>query len=216
MKNNKQFYAILAENKKRILKVRHDCKDESGIYILTRQENNFKYAYIGQAKKVLTRLAQHLQGHKQRIDNSLYKRGLFSTDNLAGWQIQWFRCPVEQLDEKEQEYMLKYHNLAYQLYNGTSGGQGGGKFAIEDTVRKGYRQGVEYGYNKARKEIAHLFELHLTYDVKKQGNKVQEKAKRKFEEFIEIFDHIKTASSGTVDKENPRTEIYIEEIESIE
>ena len=27
------------------------------------------------------------------------------------------------------------------------------------------------------------------------------------------FDHIKTASSGTVDKENPRTEIYIEEVE---
>lgn len=186
MQNSKKYYAILAENKKQILKVCPDCKDESGIYVLTRQENNFRYAYIGQAKKVLSRLAQHMLGYPQRIDKSLKKRGLCSSDNLSGWQIKWFRCSIEQLDKMEQEAILFYHHSSYQLYNGTSGGQGEGKFAIQETERKGYRQGVEYGYNKARKEIAHLFELHLNYEVKKQGNKVQEKAKRKFEEFIGI------------------------------
>ena len=185
MQNNKQFYAILAKNKKRILKVYSNCKDESGIYILTRQENNFKYAYIGQAKKVLTRLAQHLQGY-QHIDLSIKKHGLFSADNLVGWRISCFYCPIERLDEMEKQYIKMYADSGFQLRNKTSGGQGEGKFAIEDTVRKGYRQGVEHGYNKARKEIARLFELHLNYDVKKQGNKVQEKAKRKFEEFIGI------------------------------
>lgn len=185
MQNNKQFYAVLSQNKKRILKVCPNCRDESGIYILTRQENNFKYAYVGQAKKVLTRLAQHLQGY-QHIDLSIKKHGLFSADNLSGWQIQWFAYVEDVLDQKEQFYIKWYADLGYQLRNKTAGGQGKGKFAIEDTERKGYRQGVEYGYNKARKEIAHLFELHLTYDVKKQGNKIQEKAKRKFEEFIEV------------------------------
>ena len=185
MQNNKQFYAILAKNKKQILKVCPNCKDESGIYVLTRQENNFRYAYIGQAKKVLTRLAQHLQGY-QHIDLSIKKHGLFSADNWTGWQIRVLYCPEDMLDEREKTHIKFYADEGYQLRNKTAGGQGKGKFAIEDTERKGYRQGVEYGYNKARKEIAHLFELHLAYDVKKQGNKVQEKAKRKFEEFIEI------------------------------
>ena len=74
--NNKQRYAILQKNKKEWLKY-YDLKDESGIYILTRYDDNgFKFAYVGQAKKVLTRLAGHPMGYKQHIDFSLRKHGI--------------------------------------------------------------------------------------------------------------------------------------------
>ena len=70
--NNKQRYAILQKNKREWLKF-YDLKDESGIYILTRYDDNgFKFAYVGQAKKVLTRLAEHPMGYKQHIDFSLF------------------------------------------------------------------------------------------------------------------------------------------------
>lgn len=55
----KKVKAIERTNKQRWVKHFGDIPDESGIYILTREENGFKYAYIGQAKRILTRLAQH-------------------------------------------------------------------------------------------------------------------------------------------------------------
>lgn len=73
--NNKQRYAILKKNKEQWLQY-YSIKDESGIYILTRYDDNgFKFAYVGQAKKVLTRLAEHLMGY-QHIDLSLKKHGI--------------------------------------------------------------------------------------------------------------------------------------------
>ena len=76
--NNKQRYAILKKNKEQWLQY-YSIKDESGIYILTRYDldNGFKFAYVGQAKKVLTRLAEHLMGY-QHIDLSLKKHGIGS------------------------------------------------------------------------------------------------------------------------------------------
>jgi hypothetical protein len=42
------------------------------------------------------------------------------------------------------------------------------------------------GYERARKEIAHLFDLHLDYTTKKQPpSKLQEKALQKFKDFLE-------------------------------
>ena len=184
MQNNKQFYAIMQKNKQRILKVCPDATEESGIYVMTREENGFKYAYVGQAKHLLLRLAQHLSGY-QHIDLSIKKHGLYSANKQTGWKIMCIEFPLSQLDDMEQRYIKQCARAGYQLRNKTSGGQGEGKFAIDETERKGYRKGVEYGYNKARKEVKHWFDLHLNYAVKKEGNKVQEKAKKKFEEFME-------------------------------
>lgn len=181
---NKQYFAKLAQARKRITKQCPNCEETSGIYIFTRQDDEgFKFAYVGQAKKVLTRLAQHLLGY-QHIDLSIRKHGLYNDKNKEGWCIQWFHCNLADLDRKEQEYIRKYHELGYQLRNKTSGSQGKGKRDIAEEPRKGYQEGLHNGYEKARKEIAHLFDLHLTYDVKKHGNKIQEKALKKFEEFI--------------------------------
>ena len=59
----RQAKAIEQNNKKRLLEVNPKLDEESGIYFLTRiDENGFKDAYIGQAVHILTRLAQHLVG----------------------------------------------------------------------------------------------------------------------------------------------------------
>ena len=106
MKNMRQNKAIEKANKERILKVCPTVTEQSGIYIFYRTENGFKYAYIGQAKHLLTRLAQHLIGY-QHIDLSIKKHKLWSENNLTGWRITFVLAPTEKLDELEQEYILK-------------------------------------------------------------------------------------------------------------
>lgn len=55
--NFRRAKAIEAKNKKRILEVNPHVDEGSGIYFLTRTEDGIRYAYIGQAKHLLTRLA---------------------------------------------------------------------------------------------------------------------------------------------------------------
>lgn len=184
--NYKQIMAIEKVNKARILKVCPDVTDASGIYILTREEGGFKFAYVGQAKKLLSRLAGHLKGY-QHIDLSLKKHGLWSEDKPTGWKISFVEYPEQFLDEQEQIYIKQMANLGYQLRNKTSGSQGEGKRDIADEPTKGYLEGLHNGYKKAQKEIAHLFKLHLVCGTKKvPPTKLQEKAMQKFECFIDV------------------------------
>ena len=67
-------------DKKIILDVCPKANENSGIYVFTREENGFKFAYIGQAKHVITRLAQQLNSY-QHIDLSLKKHGFYTLDN---------------------------------------------------------------------------------------------------------------------------------------
>ena len=180
--------AILRANKERILKVCPDVPDRSGIYFLTRIEGGFKFAYVGQAKKLLTRLAEHLTGY-QHIDLSIKKHGLYSEDNPTGWKVSYIECQEQHLDEQEQKHIMAYANAGYQLRNKTSGSQGTGKKDIADKPTKGYLEGLHNGYKKAQKEIAHLFKLHLKCETKKEPpTKLQEKALDKFNSFIAIGD----------------------------
>lgn len=184
MKNWKQFYAIEAQNKKRILAVNPKVPERSGIYILTRYDNGLDYCYIGQSVNLLQRLAGHLKGY-QHIDLSLKKHGLFSQENPTGWDINFVECAESELNEKEQEYILKY-GKAHQLRNKTSGSQGKGKKSIAETERKGYNQGLANGYKKAQKEIAKLFEKNLYAAFQGKPNKLKEKALWKFQKFINM------------------------------
>ena len=71
-KNYIRAKAIEQKNKERILAVCSEATDDSGIYWFARSENGFDYCYVGQAKHLLTRLAQHLSGY-QHIDLSIKK-----------------------------------------------------------------------------------------------------------------------------------------------
>lgn len=185
MPNYRQIKAIEIKNEKRILAVCPTVTNDSGIYMMTRYEGGFKYAYIGQAKHLLTRLAQHLSGY-QHIDLSIKRHGLWSDENPTGWQIEFMNCAEEQLDSYEREMIQQYANCGYQMRNKTAGGQDSGKFGIADNrPAKGYHDGLQQGYENARKEIKHLFDLHLTAVIKaNKPNKTQEKALQKFNDFL--------------------------------
>lgn len=181
--------AIECENKMKLLTVNPKLDDNSGIYFLTREdENEIKYAYVGQAKHILTRLAQHLVGY-QHIDLSLKKHDFYSDKTPYGWKIGFMHFPISQLDEKEQYYIKMYANKGYQLRNKTAGGQGEGKSQIDEyRPTKGYRDGLKQGYKNASREVANLFEKHLNFSKKSEKpNKNQDKALQKFEDFLNFY-----------------------------
>lgn len=181
----KKVKAIEKANKQRWVKHFGAIPDESGIYILTREENGFKYAYIGQAKHILTRLAQHLSGY-QHIDLSLKKHGLWSEENKTGWCMGYLTYPVNELDKKEQSLIKTFATSGYQMRNKTAGGQSEGKFEIAETrAKKGYREGLARGYENARRDVAKLFDKNLFFGINGKPNKNKEKALKKFQEFLE-------------------------------
>lgn len=176
-------------NKERILKVCPNCPERSGIYFLLREEGGFKFAYIGKAKTLLSRLADHLQGYTQHIDRSLKKHGLWSEENHTGWKIKFLEFPESELNEKEQYYIQKYANAGYQLRNVESGGNLGKTDIGERKPAKKYFDGVEQGKKNAQKFVANLFDKHLDYVPKKKPpTKLQEKAMQKFKDFLEYGD----------------------------
>ena len=179
--------AIEQANKKRLLAVNPKLDEKSGIYFLTRvDENEIKYAYIGQAKHILTRLAQHLTSY-QHIDLSLKKHGLYSADNPYGWKIGFMHFSLSELDEKEQYYIKMYAQNGYQLRNKTAGGQGEGKQQIDEyRPQKGYRYGILQGKKTLARELSQIISKHLTVRLKdeKQGNKVSQKQLEKFNELL--------------------------------
>lgn len=183
----RQAKAIEAKNKKRWLEANPKLDDESGIYILTRQdENGFRYAYVGQAKHILTRLSQHLSGY-QHIDLSLKSHGLHSEDKPNGWGVCIQHCPVDRLNEEEQRWIKYCADKGYQLRNKTSGSQGEGKTQIADyRPAKGYRDGLKQGRINMARELSHIIEKHLVVAIRddKQGNKVSEKQFEKFKELL--------------------------------
>ena len=177
------------QNKKKLLEVNPKLDEKSGIYFLTRtDEDGFKYAYIGQAKHILTRLAQHLVGY-QHIDLSLKKHNLYAEDNPFGWKVNFLHFPESQLDEKEQHYIKEYALNGYQLRNKTSGSQGAGKSQIDDyRPQKGYRDGLEQGRKNLARELKHIIDKHLVVSIKpeKANNKVSIKAFEKFKEILNV------------------------------
>lgn len=183
--NYRQIFERKKEYERRILKVCPTAKNESGIYIFLREENGFKYAYIGQSVKVLDRLGSHLAGYTQHIDKSIKAHKLFSEENPHGWKIECLYFPTEQLNEKEQYYIKLYANNGYQVRNRTSGSQDGDKFSIaENKSPKNYTDGVLYGEKKTLRKIKELFEKYLDVSVKDKPNKIKE---RKLQEFKDLL-----------------------------
>lgn len=182
--------AIEQKNKKRLLSVNPKLNEKSGIYFLTRtDENGFKFAYIGQAKHVLQRLASHMSGYSQHIDRSLRKHKLYSEDNPYGWRVEFLNFPEGELDEKEKLYIKQYADAGYQLRNVSIGGQGENRDSGQIGERKpskGYREGVQFGKKTLARELSQIISKHLIINLKpeKQGNKVSQKQLEKFNELL--------------------------------
>lgn len=186
-KNVAKAKAIEKKNRERILAVNPHVDEKSGIYFLTRtDEDGFRYAYIGQAVNLLSRLAGHLKGY-QHIDLSIKSHGLYSTDNIYGWKIGFMHYPAEELDKWEQYWIKKYADGGYQLRNKTSGSQGEGKKQIADyKPPKGYRDGIQQGRINLARELSNIADKHLIISLKpeKQNNSISQKQYQKFMELL--------------------------------
>ena len=189
----KKRKAIEQRNKARWLEVNPSLTDDCGIYVLTRSdENGFRYAYVGQAKHVLTRLAEHLVGF-QHIDLSLKKHGLSIGANMYGWRVFQEKCDVEHLDELEQYFIKLYADMGFQLRNKTLGGQGEGKAGIaENKPSKGYYDGKKQGRKDLAKELKSAVK-YLNITPKDAGKRAQ----AAFEKFTRLL----VASDNNTDKE---------------
>ncbi|UVX32704.1 MAG: GIY-YIG catalytic domain protein [Bacteriophage sp.] len=187
-KKLRQAKAIEATNRKRLLKINPKLDDGSGIYFLTRtDENEIPYFYIGQAVHIIQRMCSHLTGY-QHIDLSIKKRGFYSKENPYGWKINFIHYPVEQLDNMEQYWILEYTKKGYQCrYNKTSGSQGEGKEKINEfRPAKGYRDGLQQGKITLARELKHIIDTHLNVSIRpeKANNKVSIKALEKFNDLL--------------------------------
>ena len=187
--NSKQRYVIEQKNKERLRKINPDLDENSGIYFLTREdENGINYFYIGQARRLISRLANHMTGY-QHIDLSLKKRGFYDEkENPYGWKIGFLHYPIDKLDEMERHWILEYTKQGYQCrYNKTAGGQDAGKEKINDyKPAKGYRDGLEQGRKNLARELYHIIDKHLTVSIQpeKKNNKVSQRMFRKFWELL--------------------------------
>lgn len=187
-KKLRQAKAIETTNRKRLMKINPKLDDGSGIYFLTRtDENEISYFYIGQAVHIIQRMCSHLTGY-QHIDLSIKKRGFYSGENPFGWKINFIHYPVEQLDKMEQYWILEYTKKGYQCrYNKTSGSQGEGKEKINEfRPAKGYRDGIQQGKITLARELKHIIDIHLNVSIRpeKANNKVSIKALEKFNDLL--------------------------------
>lgn len=194
--NYKQIFAMKKQNEEKIKKLCPEATDAPGIYVFWRiDENEFKRAYIGQARCLIKRMAEHLSGY-QHIDLSIKKHKFYDEENnLTGYHIEVIKeCAEEFLDEEEQYWIKAYADMGYQMLNKTIGSQGKGKAGLnEGRAPKGYRDGVVQGRKNTQKEIKELFDKYLTYDIKGKSNKIKQ---RKYDEFTAFL------NEGNVEEEN--------------
>lgn len=189
-RNIAKVKAIEKEHRERLLKLNGKLNDEPGIYFFLRlDENGFKYAYVGQAVKILTRLCSHMVGYSQHIDLSIRKHKLYSPDNPYGWRVEFMNFPVDKLDEMEKKYIKMYADAGYQLRNVSVGGQGSERdngTIGERKPAKGYLDGVRQGKKSLARELNHIIDKHLTVSLRtdKHNNKVSQKAFEKFRELL--------------------------------
>lgn len=184
-KNIAKVKSIQRQNIQRLKKLNSDIDSKSGIYFLTRNEPQI---YIGQARHLDERLANHLSGYEQHIDRSLKAHGLYSEDNPYGYKVNFLHYPESKLDEMEQYYIQLYAEKGWALKNKTAGSQGVGKVKISDfKPAKGYMDGLKQGRKNLAKELSHIIDKHLTVQLRedKQNNKVSQRAFEKFKGLLD-------------------------------
>jgi hypothetical protein len=189
-KNIAKIKAVEKKNCERLLKVNPNLNDRSGIYFLTRtDENDISYFYIGQAVNIIQRMCGHLTGY-QHIDLSIKKRGFSGEENPYGWKLNFINYPKSELDKMEQYWILEYTKKGYQCrYNKTAGGQGEGKEKINEfKPSRGYRDGLKQGEKNLARELSSIAEKHLKIEIRedKKHNKISQRQYEKFMDLLKV------------------------------
>lgn len=184
--NYGKLFAIQHEIEGRLKELCPQLDHKSGIYFYTRVDETGKYAYIGKSVDCCQRCVSHTLGNQQRIDGSIKKRGLYSLINQGGWKLNVLYYPEQFLDEKEAYYIDLYKQHGYTLYNIESGGTLGKTIIGDRKTSKGYRDGVDYGYLKARRDVSKWFDKNLICAINGKETVNKLKAYNKFKLFIDL------------------------------
>ena len=154
-----------------------------------------KFAYVGQAKKLLTRINAHVNfsSKPQHIDLSLKKHGVATKNNLGGYKLRVYKCAESELDAKEKYFIQFYLDHNYNLLNVESGGQDEGHIDLNyRKANKGYRDGLKKGYSNCLKEIRVYFDKYLDFVIKEPRLTKKKKPvaikQQKYDEFKKLME----------------------------
>lgn len=181
----KRFYTNQAQAEQLLLSVCPKADHRSGIYFYLREDTDGKYGYIGKATDLINRNVAHIIGYQQHIDISIKKRGFYSADNPSGWRLNVLYYPKEDLDRWERHWIALYRDSDYTLYNVESGGTDGKEIIGERKPPKTYRDGLAQGRKSLARELRHIIDTHLEIKLRKEDNKISQKALAKFWELLE-------------------------------
>lgn len=181
----KRFYSKQEEAERLLFAVCPKADHRSGIYFYLREDTDGKYGYIGKATDLVSRNVAHIIGYQQHIDISIKKRGFYSKDNPSGWRLNVLYYPKEDLDRWERHWIALYRESNYTLYNVESGGTEGKEIIGERKPPKTYRDGLAQGRKSLARELKHIIDTHLEIKLRKEDNKISQKALAKFWELLE-------------------------------
>ena len=181
----KRFYSKQEEAERLLFAVCPKADHRSGIYFYLREDTDGKYGYIGKATDLVSRNVAHIIGYQQHIDISIKKRGFYSKDNPSGWRLNVLYYPKEDLDRWERHWIALYRDSDYNLYNVESGGTEGKEIIGERKPPKTYRDGLSQGRKSIARELKHIIDTHLEIKLRKEDNKISQKALAKFWELLE-------------------------------
>lgn len=183
--NYKKVFASKDAATKTLKKVCPQMDNKSGIYFYLREDTDGKYGYIGKAADLIDRNVSHITGYQQHIDISIKKRGFYSVDNPSGWRLHFLHYPKADLDRWERHWIALYRKGNYKLYNVESGGTEGKEIIGERKPPKTYRDGLAQGRKSLARELKHIIDTHLEIKLRKEENKISQKALAKFWELLE-------------------------------
>lgn len=164
---------------------RYDKK--SGIYLWNRtNEDNVFCWYVGKAKNLLRRTAQHIVDGQSHLDKSIKKHGFYNEKNSKGWQVMVLDiCEELLLDKMEQHYIAsmqqQYPNG--KTYNIESGGTTGKTIIGERKQRRDVKWKAE-AKNKVLADYREYFDLQPKENAyKKNTQELKAKPQQLHDEF---------------------------------
>ena len=148
---------------------------KSGIYLWERWNEDGKYCwYIGQAKNILWRTAQHIIDGKSHLDLSIKNHKFYDKDNnTTGWQFRiLLTCLETELDYNEQLYIKNFQELYPDsiMYNVESGGTIGKTIIGERKQRRDVKWKAETK-KKVLADYREYFDLQPKENAYKQNTK---------------------------------------------
>lgn len=163
---------------------------KSGIYCWSRYNEDREFCwYIGKAKNLLRRTAQHIVDGQSHLDKSIKKHGFLDLEkNMSGWDFRIIEdCPENELDEKEQAWIeltrqVHPHGI---MYNIESGGTTGKTIIGEKKQRRDVKWKAE-AKNKVLADYREYFNLQPKENAyKKNTQELKADPKKLYDEFYD-------------------------------